>query len=129
MTKCPDELLYSKTHEWIRIDDDEATVGVTDYAQNLLGELVFIELPEQDRYVSDGDEVAVLESVKTAADVYSPLAGDVIAVNTALQQHPGEVNQDPYGKGWLFKIKLTSEPEFSHLLDAAAYQAMIAAES
>lgn len=129
MTTCPEELLYSKTHEWIRINDDEVTVGVTDHAQHLLGELVFVELPELHRHVEDGDEVAVLESVKTAADVYAPLTGDVIAVNTELQSDPSQVNQDPYGNGWLFKIKLSPEQQFNHMLDAAGYQDMISAES
>lgn len=124
----PKELRYSATHEWVRIEDDHTiTVGITDHAQHLLGDLVFVELPQLNKQAESGAEVAVVESVKTAADVYSPVRGAVIAINDVLQQTPGVVNSDPYGAGWLFRLKITDKNELSQLLDAQKYQALVEA--
>jgi glycine cleavage system H protein len=124
----PTDLRYSRTHEWVRLGKDGImTIGITDYAQGLLGDLVFVELPKLGRSVKVGEETAVVESVKTAADVYSPVSGSIIAVNEALQQTPGTVNADPYQSGWLFKVKPADEKELAGLLDASGYQEMIKA--
>lgn len=122
----PPELRYSPTHEWVRIEDNHTiTVGITQYAQHLLGDLVFVELPKLHKQIEKGREVAVVESVKTAADVYSPVRGSVIAVNEHLQQAPGAVNTDPYGAGWLFRLEITDPSELEKLLDAQKYQALV----
>jgi len=122
----PSNLRYSATHEWVRIEDDQTvTVGITQHAQHLLGDLVFIELPKLNRHAEMGEEIAVVESVKTAADVYSPIQGAVIAVNETLQQTPGTVNTDPYGAGWLFQLKMKDKTQLEKLLDAQKYQALI----
>ncbi|MDE3401113.1 MAG: glycine cleavage system protein GcvH, partial [Coxiella burnetii] len=126
----PAELYYSKNHEWMRKESDETfTVGITDHAQEQLGDLVFVELPETNIHVDAGDEVAVVESVKTAADVYSPLSGKVIEINNALENEPATVNRDPYGDGWLYRITIDDEKELNDLLDADGYQTLIEAES
>lgn len=126
MSEFPDNIRYSKTHEWARLEENNTvTIGITDHAQNLLGDLVFVELPEVEKKVHAGDEVAVVESVKTAADVYSPLAGEIVAINEHLASQPEKVNQDPYGAGWLLRIKVTDANQFNQLLDATAYQQSI----
>lgn len=126
---CPNDLFYTASHEWVRVlNDNEIMVGITDHAQNLLGELVFVELPALDLTVNAGEEIAVLESVKTAADVYSPLPGEVIAVNEGLTEHPNRVNQDPYGEGWLFKLKIGDQQLIASLISADSYQKMVQAE-
>lgn len=126
MSSYPQDLRYTVTHEWVRVESDgTVTVGVTDHAQHLLGDLVFVELPKLDKSVQPGQEIAVVESVKTAADVYSPVSGTVVAVNDALQATPGQVNADPYGQGWLFRIKITDKAELEKLLDAQKYQATV----
>jgi glycine cleavage system H protein len=118
----PDTLRYTSTHEWVRREPDGTlSVGITDHAQDVLGELVFVELPAVGKKVLGGDACAVVESVKAAADVYAPLAGEVVAVNSALKEAPGQVNKDPYGN-WLFRLKLAGEADLSRLLDAAAYR-------
>jgi glycine cleavage system H protein len=118
----PDTLRYTGTHEWVRREPDGTlSVGITDHAQDVLGELVFVELPAVGRQVLGGDACAVVESVKAAADVYAPLAGEVVAVNSALKDAPGQVNKDPYG-AWLFRLKPAGEADLSRLLDAAAYE-------
>ncbi|WP_264770607.1 glycine cleavage system protein GcvH [Coxiella burnetii] len=130
MAEFPAELYYSKNHEWMRKESDETfTVGITDHAQEQLGDLVFVELPETNIHVDAGDEVAVVESVKTAADVYSPLSGKVIEINNALENEPATVNRDPYGDGWLYRITIDDEKELNDLLDAGGYQTLIEAES
>ncbi|AAO91210.1 glycine cleavage system protein GcvH [Coxiella burnetii] len=130
MAEFPAELYYSKNHEWMRKESDETfTVGITDHAQEQLGDLVFVELPETNIHVDAGDEVAVVESVKTAADVYSPLSGKVIEINNALENEPATVNRDPYGDGWLYRITIDDEKELNDLLDADGYQTLIEAES
>lgn len=126
MKPYPQELRYTPTHEWVRIEDhDTVTVGITEHAQHLLGDLVFVELPKLNSAVNAGKEIAVVESVKTAADVYSPVRGSVIAVNETLQQTPGTVNADPYGAGWLFRLKVADPRELEQLLDAQKYQALV----
>jgi len=124
----PKELLYAETHEWLREDDEIVVVGITDHAQSLLGELVFIRLPEVGIEVHAGDEVSVLESVKAAADVYSPVSGKVVDVNESLLDACGMINEDPYGDGWLFKLAPRDRSELDHLLDAQAYQKRIGEE-
>lgn len=123
MSALPENLKYSTSHEWVRLEDDgTVTVGITDHAQELLGDLVFIELPELGQSVNIEEECAVVESVKAASDVYSPVAGEIIAINEALVDEPELVNTSPYGDGWLFKIKLAdSDAGLSALLNAAAY--------
>jgi glycine cleavage system H protein len=126
----PSDLRYDKTHEWVLANGDgTVVVGITDHAQGLLGDLVYVELPEVGRQVSAGGECAVVESVKAASDVYSPLSGEIVAVNEALRDTPETVNQHPYGDGWLFKVRLSDPAELDHLMDAAAYQAAVEAEA
>ncbi|MFQ6023133.1 MAG: glycine cleavage system protein GcvH [Acidiferrobacterales bacterium] len=130
MTQTPADLKYSKNHEWARLEDDgSVTIGITDHAQEQLGDLVFVELPEVGAEVAAGKDCAVVESVKAASDVYAPVGGEIIAVNTALPDTPETVNSDPYGDGWLFRIKVADKSEFDDMLDADAYQALVAAES
>ncbi|WP_304985536.1 glycine cleavage system protein GcvH [Coxiella-like endosymbiont] len=125
MVEFPAELHYSKSHEWVRKESDGTfTVGVTDHAQEQLGDLVFVELPDVDGQVDASDEVAVVESVKTAADVYSPLTGKVVEVNEALQTDPALVNRDPYGDGWLYRIRPDDESELDALLNAPDYETL-----
>ncbi|MFN3265692.1 MAG: glycine cleavage system protein GcvH [Deinococcales bacterium] len=123
----PSSLRYLKTHEYLRLEGDIATVGITDFAQDQLGDVVYVELPEVGRVVSSGEAVAVVESVKTASDIYSPASGEVIEVNKTLSDEPEHVNSDPYGAGFLFKIRVQAVS--SELLDAAAYRAIAEAEA
>jgi len=123
MSDIPGELKYSKSHEWVRVEgDDTVTVGITDHAQDLLGDMVFVELPEEGATVNAGDECAVVESVKAASDVYSPVSGEVVAVNADLSDAPETVNNDPYGDGWMFRVKLAAPDELQQLLSAKEYQ-------
>ncbi|GAB6264131.1 glycine cleavage system protein GcvH [Photobacterium sp. CCB-ST2H9] len=123
MSHIPSELKYTNTHEWVRPEGDGVyTVGISDHAQELLGDMVFVDLPDVDSTTEAGDECAVAESVKAASDVYAPLSGVVIAINEDLELAPELVNNDPYGDGWLFQIKADDEGELDELLDAAAYQ-------
>lgn len=127
MSEIPDHLRYTKDHEWIEeTDDGAAIVGITDHAQEALGDLVFVELPEMHRDVAAGDVCAVVESVKAASDVYSPVAGNIAEVNVALDESPELVNDDPYGKGWLFRLTPTLPTELEELLDAEAYERFVA---
>lgn len=122
MSECPTELAYAETHEWARLDEDgNVLVGISDYAQQQLGDVVFVELPEPDRAVGGAEEAGVVESVKAASDIYAPVSGTVVAVNDALEDAPELVNQDPYGDGWLFCIEPTDESELDNLMDAGAY--------
>ena len=123
-TKVPGELKYTKTHEWVRLDGDRATVGITDHAQSQLTDIVFVDLPAPGKAVTKGASVLVLESVKTVADVYAPGDGTVEAVNTELKAHPEFVNQDPYGKGWLYRIQLAHPIDPSTLLTPDDYRAL-----
>ena len=120
----PTDLRYAKSHEWVRLDGDIATVGITDHAQAELTDVVFVELPAVGRTVAAGDPSAVVESVKAASDIYSPIAGEIIEVNTALEADPALLNTDPHGAGWIYKARLTGELP-ADLMDAAAYEAFI----
>ena len=122
MSKIPSELRYTQTHEWVRVEDDGTLViGITDHAQSQLGELVFADLPDIGANVSAADEVCVIESVKAASDIYSPISGKIIEINEDLEESPGLVNSDPYGDGWLFRLDPSDPDEFSELLDADSY--------
>ena len=124
MSNVPGELKYTKSHEWVRIEDDgTAVVGITDHAQAALGDLVFVETPEVGASFDAGDACAVVESVKAASDVYSPLAGEVTEANSDLADTPELVNQDPYGQGWIMRLRLADPAAAGALLDAAGYEA------
>jgi glycine cleavage system H protein len=116
---------YTKEHEWIRVDGDQATVGITDFAQGQLGDIVFVELPEAGRQVTKGGEAAVVESVKAASDVYSPVDGEVVEANSSLSDDPSLANSDPEGEGWFFKLTLSNPSQLDGLMDAAAYKAFV----
>lgn len=122
MSNIPADLKYAKSHEWVRREaDGSVTVGITDHAQHALGDLVFVEAPKNGRKLSAEEACAVVESVKAASDVYAPIAGEVIAVNAKLADAPEILNQDPYGEGWMWKMKPTSDAGLDALLDAAGY--------
>jgi glycine cleavage system H protein len=122
----PAELKYANSHEWARLESDGTViVGITDHAQDALGDIVFIELPESGAEVEVGAEIAVVESVKAASDIYSPVSGEIIEVNSALEDEPELVNGSPYEDGWLFSVKVSSSEDFSSLLDAEGYQALV----
>lgn len=125
MSEVPSELKYTSDHEWIRVDGDTVTVGIDDYAQEALGELVFVELPDVGATFKKGAEMAVVESFKTASDVYAPLSGEIVEVNEALNDSPQTVNDSPYEDGWLVKIKFTEGGEMEDLLDAETYAATL----
>ena len=123
MSNIPSELRYASTHEWVRPEGDGVfTVGITEHAQELLGDMVFVELPEVGSAVSAGDDVAVAESVKAASDVYAPIGGEIVAVNEELEDSPEQVNSDAFGDGWMFKIKADDPSEVDGLLDAEGYE-------
>lgn len=123
----PDDRRYTKSHEWVRVEGDELVLGITDHAQAELTDIVFVDLPATGKAVTAGAAVLVLESVKTVADVYAPTAGTVVAVNTELAKHPELVNREPYGGGWLVRIRPSGAFDASTLLDAAGYRASIGA--
>ena len=123
----PTELRYTKDHEWVRVDGDEATVGITEYAAGQLGDIVFVELPPAGRGLAQFAAFGVVESVKAVSDLFAPLTGEVTAANDALAGSPELVNSDPYGEGWMVRLKLTAPAEVDELLDAMAYDALIAA--
>jgi glycine cleavage system H protein len=123
----PTELRYTKDHEWVRVDGDEATVGITEYAAGQLGDIVFVELPPAGRGLAQFAAFGVVESVKAVSDLFAPLTGEVTAANDALAGSPELVNSDPYGEGWMVRLKLTAPAEVDELLDATAYDALIAA--
>jgi glycine cleavage system H protein len=130
MSNIPEELKYTGTHEWLRQEEDgSVTVGVTDHGQCMLGDLVFVELPEEDIELDKNQECCVLESVKAAADIYSPIAGVVTEVNEALTGTPDIVNRSPYDEGWLYRMMPVDEKDVTNLLDAAAYRDCIKAEA
>jgi len=130
MSQVPAELRYLKSHEWARLEaDGTVTVGISDHAQQALGDLVFVEAPEAGRRVSAGEACAVVESVKAASDVYSPVSGEVVAGNADLGGQPELINQDPYGAGWIMRIRPEDKTQFAALLDAGAYEAALAAET
>ena len=121
MSEVPTELKFLSTHEWALVEGDIATIGVSDHAQELLGDLVYVELPEQGSTVAAGDSVGVIESVKAASDTYAPLSGEIIEVNDQLEDAPEQINNDAYGDGWMYKIALEDLEEVENLLDAEAY--------
>ena len=122
MSDIPSDLRYTESHEWVSVEDDGIVrVGITDHAQTQLGDLVFVELPEEESQLNQGDACAVVESVKAASDIYAPISGTVIAINEALEDDPGLVNNDPYGDGWLFSLRPDDEAQIEALLDADAY--------
>ena len=125
MTNIPEELNYAKSHEWVSVQDGTALIGITDHAQSELTDIVYVELPEVGRTLAEGEQCAVVESVKTASDIYAPIAGEVLAVNEDLDTTPGLVNEDPYKTGWFFKIKFSGEPDLSGLLNASSYSSEI----
>ncbi len=126
MSEIPQDLRYTKTHEWImKNDEGTLTVGITDHAQGLLGDLVFIEAPEEGTTFQEGDDSAVVESVKAASDVYAPVDGEVTASNEALEDTPEIINNDPFGDGWIYKIKPEDSGAFDALMDAEAYKELI----
>jgi glycine cleavage system H protein len=130
MSKSPDDLRYTKSHEWVRtLADGNVEIGITDHAQELMGDMVYIELPESGAKLEGGKECSVVESVKAASDVYAPLAGTVVAVNDALADAPDTVNRDPYGEGWLFRLTPDDAAAIDTLLDAAAYEKVLAEDA
>jgi glycine cleavage system H protein len=125
----PNDLHYTESHEWAKIDGNTATVGITDYAQHELGDIVYIELPETGRELKKGDVFGSVESVKAVSDLYSPLSGRVIEVNEELSSHPEYINQEPYGRGWIIRIELKDKNETKKLMDAKSYDLFVKQES
>jgi len=128
MSEVPSELKFLSTHEWVLVEGKVATIGVSDHAQELLGDLVYVELPEQGSTVSAGDSVGVIESVKAASDTYAPVSGEVIEINDELEDAPERINNDAYGDGWMYKISMEDPEEVGDLLDADAYSEAIVDE-
>ncbi|MEM6430135.1 MAG: glycine cleavage system protein GcvH [Deinococcota bacterium] len=126
--ETPEHLKYRDSHEWSKLDDGIITVGITDFAQDALGDVVFVELPEVGDNVSIGDSIAVVESVKTASDIYAPASGEILEVNSALEASPEQVNESPYGDGWMFKLRLSDPSQLDSMLDAATYDDVAEAE-
>jgi glycine cleavage system H protein len=126
--QVPEDLRYTDSHEWVRTEGETLRVGITEFAQSQLADLTFVDLPEVDREVSAGEEVAVVESVKAASDVYAPVAGVITAVNDELSDAPEKINEDPFGEGWLFEIRPANASDVEGLLDAAAYREQIPEE-
>jgi len=123
--QVPDDLKYTESHEWIRSDGEIGTVGITDFAQDSLGDIVFLELPEAGTSFQQGENIGVVESVKTVSDILTPVSGEIIATNSALETSPQAVNKDPYGSGWLFKIRLANNDEIASLLSSSDYRTKI----
>ena len=123
MSNVPEELKYTESHEWISVDSDgTARIGITDHAQEQLGDLVFVELPAVGDQLDQGESCAVVESVKAASDIYAPITGEVVAINDALEDDPGIINSDPYGDGWLFQVSVGDSTEVDTLLDPETYE-------
>lgn len=125
MSNIPSDLRYAKSHEWVRVNGDTATVGITDHAQHELTDVVFVELPEPNRSLKAGESCAVVESVKTASDIYSPVSGQVVEINKAVVDNPALVNVEPYGGGWFYKVKLSQPGEVNSLLSPEQYKAQV----
>ena len=125
MSNIPSDLKYTKSHEWVRVNGDTATVGISDHAQAELTDVVFVELPEAGRKVKAGEACAVVESVKTASDIYSPVSGEIVELNKQVTDNPALANTEPYAGGWFFKIKLSNPPELNALLSPEQYKAQI----
>jgi glycine cleavage system H protein len=119
------DVKYSNEHEWIRVEGDVGTIGITNYAQEQLGDVVFVDVPQVGRKVTKGESIAVVESVKAASDIFAPVSGEVVEANAALTDSPGDVNAEPMGKGWFFKIRLSSKSELDGLMDEAAYNTFV----
>jgi glycine cleavage system H protein len=129
MSDVPSDLKYLESHQWVRVDENGlATVGITDFAQQQLGDVVYIGVPELGATVTGGEEAGVAESVKSASDVFSPVTGEVVEINERLEDEPEKVNEDPYGEGWLFRVKMTDDGELDGLMDADTYRDLVAAE-
>lgn len=128
MSNTPSDLKYASSHEWARLDGDVVTVGITDHAQEALGDLVYVELPDVGDTVAAGDEAGVVESVKAASDIYAPVSGEIIAVNEALGDTPEIINTDPYNEGWIYKIRVSDVSELDNLMSGEEYDAQVAAE-
>lgn len=130
MSDAPSELWYLRTHEWVRLEDDGiVTIGITDHAQETLGDVVFVELPEPGAILAAGDEAGAVESVKAASEIYVPLTGEVLEINGILEDTPEVVNSDPYNDGWFFKMKLEDDGELGDLMDAEAYAEFVESKS
>ncbi len=125
----PEDRRYTKEHEWVRLEGDRGTVGITDYAQEQLGDVVFLELPEVGRRLAPGEVFGTVESVKAVSELYAPVAGEVVEVNSALTQKPEVVNSDPHGAAWMMKVKLADPAAVAGLMDARAYQAYVKSEA
>lgn len=125
MTKVVDDLLYTEDDEWVRVDGDEGTVGISDYAQDSLSDIVYLELPGEGEKLDRDDAFGVIESVKAAADLYMPVSGEIVAVNDELMDQPEVVNEDPYGEAWMVKIKIANPEELDDLMDADAYRSYL----
>ncbi len=125
----PENLRYTKDHEWIRVEGDKGTVGITDYAQKQLGDVVFLELPEQGRSVKAGENFGTVESVKAVSELFSPVSGEVLEANAALVKAPEAINSDPYGQGWMVVVKLADTAQLAALMDAKAYAALVESEA
>jgi len=123
-----DECRYTKTHEWVKIDGSLAVVGISDYAQEALGDITFVELPTLGTKLSRGEECGVIESVKAASDLYAPISGEVVEVNESLETEPEKINQDPYIEGWMFKLEDFEEHEYKRLMNASAYEKFLEKE-
>jgi glycine cleavage system H protein len=124
---APTDLHYTRDHEWVRVDGEEATVGITQYAADQLGDIVFVELPETGRELEEAKTFGVVESVKAVSDLFAPLSGEVTAINGALAGDPELVNSDPYGRGWMIKLRVTDKGQLDDLLDGPAYDDLVAA--
>jgi glycine cleavage system H protein len=125
MANVPPNLKYTKEHEWIKVEKDTAIIGITDYAQSQLGDIVYVELPKLNQKYKKGESIAVVEAVKTAADVYAPITCEVIEVNESLKTNPEKINHDPYNEGWIAKVKILNENELNELLTAEEYESML----
>jgi glycine cleavage system H protein len=123
--QIPDDLRYSSDHEWVRVEDGKARVGITDYAQDALGDVVFVDLPEVGSSAAAGASISEVESTKSVSDIYAPVTGTIVEVNAELGDAPERLNEDPYGEGWIFTIELQDPSEVDGLLDAAAYRALV----
>ncbi|MBI2346975.1 MAG: glycine cleavage system protein GcvH [Deltaproteobacteria bacterium] len=126
--EVPDDLKYTKEHEWVKSDGHIATVGITAYAQEQLGDIVYLEFPEEGEAIGKGDACGVVESVKAVSDIYTPVSGEVVEINDVLKESSETVNEDPYGEGWLFRVEMSNPEEIDELLDCKAYQAYIKEE-
>ena len=129
MSSYPDDRFYSKSHEWIRVDGDTATIGITDHAQKELGDVVFVELPDVGEIFDDGQEFGTIESVKAVSELFLPVAGEIVEINKSLADEPNAVNEDPHGDGWLVKVKVTSDGALDGLMNAAAYEKFVEEEA